>query len=604
MHILLNKIVDIRKYMIARQTKISLISVFAAPWLLLLLAEACQRGSLVNALIWFGQAPDYAFWSLFFIFLCYIILLMVSSNPCTSFLTMALPLAFCTITSFNKMTIRELPLLPWNMLLLDELVVNIAYSPTLLVLSGIVCVIAVLVIIIILYLFGGIKTGLKLRIRLLSTIISAILIVLLFMEISKASLSEGPVKAYQKLGFIPTLSSYFAEPYMKTPAGYSEDAVKDILEHMEKNKINSVNAQQLPNIVFVIGEAFWDPTLLKNVSFSQDPVPNLHNLQKRFITGTLQVNPYGGNTTATEFESMTGLSMSFMAPDTTAYSDFLETKIPSLPAHLTRIGYKTEELFPNNKKSINRNIAALKYLGFNSIISDTDFINPKKTGYYISDYSTGEKIVELFKLHNKTSPQIPYFLFTVTAQNHFDYNLDWYKNTAQIKVKAPDSMNSKEAALLTGYIQGVHDTDKLLGRLTEYFSSQESPVILVFFGDHLPALGQNRSIYFKGGLISGTGTDYNGFSRDILKLHTVPFIIWDNFSGKKKNAGTISAPYLQTVLSDEYNLPKSPFQAFLSSAMKKQPTLGLSAWPQTLPAGTENIISQYQILQYYYLFGK
>ena len=44
-------------------------------------------------------------------------------------------------------------------------------------------------------------------------------------------------------------------------------------------------------------------------------------------------------------------------------------------------------------------------------------------------------------------------------------------------------------------MEGARDADAMLGRLRDYFAGRSEPVVLVFFGDHLPYLGDNQLGY-------------------------------------------------------------------------------------------------------------
>lgn len=61
--------------------------------------------------------------------------------------------------------------------------------------------------------------------------------------------------------------------YLKVPepANYQEGAIKQIVEGSKATYLADPNFK--PNIIFVMSEAFWDPTLMKNVKFNQDPMP-------------------------------------------------------------------------------------------------------------------------------------------------------------------------------------------------------------------------------------------------------------------------------------------------------------------------------------------
>ena len=75
--------------------------------------------------------------------------------------------------------------------------------------------------------------------------------------------------------------------------------------------------------------------------------------------------------------------------------------------------------------------------------------------------------------------------------------------------------------MLEVYTEGVRDADAMLGRLTAYFSEREEPVVLVFYGDHLPYLGDNQLGYQALGLTQEADWD-------ALRSYETPYVIWAN----------------------------------------------------------------------------
>ncbi|MFK4998743.1 hypothetical protein ACI2OX_19850 [Bacillus sp. N9] len=48
-----------------------------------------------------------------------------------------------------------------------------------------------------------------------------------------------------------------------------------------------------PNVIVVLAEALWDPLLLENVEFAEDPIPYFRSLTERHSSGELLVHIYG-----------------------------------------------------------------------------------------------------------------------------------------------------------------------------------------------------------------------------------------------------------------------------------------------------------------------
>jgi hypothetical protein len=105
--------------------------------------------------------------------------------------------------------------------------------------------------------------------------------------------------------------------------------------------------------------------------------------------------------------------------------------------------------------------------------------------------------------------------------------------------------------MLNVYVEGARDSDAMLGDLRDYFSAQDEPVVLVFFGDHLPYLGDNQVGYAELGM---TAEPY----WDELGSYQTPFVIWANntaydmldWSSVADLPDTISASFLGAAVTE------------------------------------------------------
>ena len=75
------------------------------------------------------------------------------------------------------------------------------------------------------------------------------------------------------------------------------------------------------------------------------------------------------------------------------------------------------------------------------------------------------------------------------------------------------------------YTDGVRDADAMLGQLRDYFAARSEPVLLVFFGDHLPYLGENQFGYGELGLDMGLPQEQR---EDPVSVYETPYVIWAN----------------------------------------------------------------------------
>jgi|GEM_PF-6321784 phosphoglycerol transferase MdoB-like AlkP superfamily enzyme len=592
------KVSEIREILISKGRMITLTSVIAVPFLLFLITELTRRGGLDAYLTWIVTHKINALSYFLFLLLLHLSLLMLFNRLFISMLVISVPTVVIAIVSYNKMMIRELPLLPWNMGLLKELVMSISLASELIWIFILSTLAAIPAAFAAFYMFAGIKSGLKLKKRVGIFAASICILIPIAISFTYSCSQTDTVAIYNQKGLIPSMIYYWNKPYMQKPEDYSKESVMNTLKSKEpKKSVSKIN--ELPDIIMIMGEAFWDPSELSEIKFSEDPVPNLHKLSKEGISGQLLVNSFGGNTTNTEFEALSGMSMSFVAPDTSVYNDFYHGQFPTLPYYLVNLGYTAEAIHPYYGDFLNRQ-NAYTHMGFQKFHDISSFTSPKRAGNYITDFSAGEKILELYDKHKKESSGNPYFSFTVTIQNHYDFKSNWYKNN--IEIRMPKTIDANDAKMLRGYINGVRDTDALLGRLSEYFSKENRHAIVVFFGDHIPALGKNFKFFKNSGYVNSDSMKLS--FEDRRKLHMVPFVIWDNYTKAHGDMGCVSAAYLQTVLFKEYELPMNQFQRFLSDLMEEATDYGLSAWSGEKDHIEIEAERKYRLIQYDLLFGK
>ena len=83
------------------------------------------------------------------------------------------------------------------------------------------------------------------------------------------------------------------------------------------------------------------------------------------------------------------------------------------------------------------------------------------------------------------------------------------------------SVSEDVETMLRVYTEGVRDADAMLGQLRAYFAQRQEPVVLVYFGDHLPYLGDNQKGYTELGFTAQP--DWA-----TLTSFETPYVIWAN----------------------------------------------------------------------------
>ncbi|MET3194883.1 LTA synthase family protein [Bacillus sp. OAE603] len=373
---------------------------------------------------------------------------------------------------------------------------------------------------------------------------------------------------------------------IKEPSHYSKNNVEKILNKYENNTNGQV--EKKPNIIFLQSEAFWDPTLMGKEYFSKDPIPYFHSLQKTATSGTMISPVYGGGTVNTEFEAITGLSTQILPNGAIAFAQYVHQPVYSVPTVLNQIGYKTTGIHTYNSWFYRRN-EVYKDLGFNNFIGQEFFLNPEHRREFIADNELSNRIAKEIKSSNSKD-----YIYAVSMENHGPYSLD-KNNENAIKVNKELSKESKDT--LETYTQTLSDVDKALKLLIDKLKEIDEPTILVFYGDHLPMLGQDFQVYKEMEFYKDVST-YKGYN----KMHSVPAIVWSNFLPKQKDF-RLSANMLPSYVLDLVNLNNDRFYSFMSDM--RQHGQAVTTIPSFAKNENQNQkwIDKYKLLQYDILFG-
>ncbi|HXP01708.1 MAG TPA: LTA synthase family protein [Luteibacter sp.] len=284
------------------------------------------------------------------------------------------------------------------------------------------------------------------------------------------------------------------------------DTDADLRNHMAAA---AGNDRQTPDIVVIQSESFFDPSAIRGLEH-EDFAPNLHRLAGNASTGRLHVPTFGGGTIRTEFEVLTGLSLRYFPTMQFPYLQMHAGVVPGMVRTLRSHGYETIAVHGNDAAFWNRT-SAFKSLGFDRFVSQPDF--PKgfrKDGEYMADSAMTDEIMSQLK---DVGP--PQFIFAISMEAHGPYdksvNIDTHERDA---IPVPDGISDAAKMQLRNYIYHMRHADAELGRLAELLKHRERPTLLLFYGDHLPALTET---YDKLGFADGGN----------MLSQTVPYILID-----------------------------------------------------------------------------
>ncbi len=316
-------------------------------------------------------------------------------------------------------------------------------------------------------------------------------------------------EAYENYGFVYCFANSIIDTGIKKPEDYSEESMAQIKDSIKDTGTDEPEVK--PDIVMIQLESFFDICDVKGVSFSRDPLPNFHRLQKEYSNGQLTVPTVGAGTVNTEFEVLTGMSQHDFGVSEYPYKTVLKSKTSeSICNDLAQIGYSSHAVHNNTATFYGRN-KVFSNLGFDSFTSveymNNITLNPN--GWAKDDVMVDEILKTLDDNKNKSD-----FTFGITVQSHGKYND--VKTDSKDPVKVYNAPTGKEESY-EYYVNEIDEVDQMIGKLVYALGKREKPTVLVLYGDHLPSLDLSNEDLEDG------------------SLYETQYIIWNNYGLKEKD---------------------------------------------------------------------
>ena len=363
---------------------------------------------------------------------------------------------------------------------------------------------------------------------------------------------------------------------------YSEDRLNQIKEEAMKLDGNSSEGEN-PNIIVIMAESFTDITKVNGIEFNQDPLSNYRELEKEGTTGTATVSIYGGETSMSEFEYLTASTAKFIPDKKYPYSQAMKGDTLSIVTTLKKEGYYTTSIHPNTGGFYNRE-NAYKHLGFDNSIFINDMQNiDNYYGENVSDMDVAEEIVKQYE----ESPADKKFIFTVTMEAHMPFTSDKYPENDIELVSNEYNLSEKDIGEIEIYTKSLYNFDKSLKYLTDYFSEKDEEVMLVVFGDHLPALN----------------TLYEEAYGDGIEKYMPTYLVWTNYDATINIENNISLAGLSMRILENANIEMPWYYKSISEFYKEYPVFEkrfiIDKYGNVIDNETRNeLIDNYHIIQF------
>lgn len=322
-----------------------------------------------------------------------------------------------------------------------------------------------------------------------------------------------PKSDYSNDGFIIAFLYNIGRFQEPEPEDYGEKVITEIMKEYARDKTGAEHGyaslnQVADNVIVVLNESFIDPEILDDTyrHTGGDVVPNLHEIFEKYPSGYMYSSGYGGGTANIEFEVLTSLS-NYWA-QTTPYVTSLTkmNNIPSIINSATSNGFKGTAIHTFDGTMYKRSTVYAR-MGIETFLDEDSMshVERENGGSYISDHEAYQEALDILQ-DNKDKNMI----MIATMQNHTPYYAAGYERFNYKLMNQVDDTYSFES-----YLETVHHSDQYLGEFVTELDKLEERTVMVWFGDHAPALLDRYT---------------NSGNSELVDLaHLTPYFIYANF---------------------------------------------------------------------------
>lgn len=401
---------------------------------------------------------------------------------------------------------------------------------------------------------------------------------------------------YQKNGFVSGLLFNMHVNAMTEPKGYSKAAVEQVVQRYQQVAAQTNQGRtgtlDKTNVVIILSESFSSPTWLKTVKYPLDPIPKTTAAMQNTVSGKMLAPGFGSGTANTEFELLTGQSLSQLSPQlSTPYEQLVShyKKFPSAVDWFRDHGHTPVAIHPFSPRMYARP-AVYDAFGFDKFITKDQMKNKGRGGgRFIDDESAFNEVLDQISSHDA-----PVLTHLVTMQNHMPYGGQY-----DDPIKPTSGLPANYATLAGQYARGIARSDDALADFFATLKKSPEPTAVIFYGDHLPPQVYPQSLIKSEGL---------------RVAHETPFLIWSNRAPlKHTDLPTTSPIQFMPKLFDALNAPIPPWYALLDALDKQVPAMdtGLAidaqnqqVKPAKLDTAAKDVLGDYRMIQYDLSIGK
>ncbi len=439
----------------------------------------------------------------------------------------------------------------------------------------------------------------RMQMSIIDAMLVALCVIIVAMNAYDVNTETWEQKGTYRNGYILNYVLGIRDSFIAQPDGYSEEAIQNLeKEYENKDKDYSKKDVKDPTIIVIMNESFSDLSVLGDLQTNIPLTPFIDSLKENTTKGYALSSVFGAKTPNSEWEYLTGNSMAFLPVGSVVYQQYISDTPTSIVSNLKDVGYTCVAMHPYYATGWSRNQVYPK-IGYDEMHFIDDFDQTKILREYITDQELYDKIIERYESRGANEKL---YLMGITMQNHGGYG-EPYDNFDEECYKVGRSYTDANQ-----YLSLVHESDKAVQNLIEYFSKVDDPVEIVFFGDHQPSLNSNFYPLLNGKGMSGLTED------ELEALYTVPFFIWTNYDTPEETVDITSLNYLSTMTLERAGIELPAYNKFLADMMETVPAINSRGYYSKEKGCYQHIddatgeeaawIKRYQMLQYNSMFDK
>ena len=355
-------------------------------------------------------------------------------------------------------------------------------------------------------------------------------------------------------GFLLNFTLEIPESIVRKPVGYSPARVREL---SNKYPLQGDNGKT-PDIIVIMNEAYSDLGVLGEGLNTSVPVsPFIASLRENTTHGYALSSVYGGGTPNSEYEFLSGNSMLFL--NGIVYQQYLREPSFSMVSLLKELGYRTIAMHPYLSDGWKRNKVWPNLL-FDECLFLESFPQQDLVRGLVSDREMYGVLLDTYEEY-VTASEEPVFIFGVTMQNHssYDYAGDDFENSVELVGYSREYPDAEQ------YLSLIHETDRAAEHLLDRLKDTERDVVVVFYGDHQPALNKDFLEEVHGGAFETLD--------DNQLLQLIPFFIWTNYDSREESIPLTSLNYLSTYVYEKAGIELPAYNRFLSELEQVVPAM-------------------------------